>query len=63
VPQAVPAEGASWGLMLQTANADGLATHPWPGIVSALAIALAVLGFNLAGDALRDVLDPRLRVG
>jgi peptide/nickel transport system permease protein len=63
VPQAVPAEGASWGLMLQTANADGLATHPWPGIVSALAIALAVLGFNLAGDALRDVIDPRLRVG
>ncbi len=27
------------------------------------AIVLAVLGFNLAGDALRDVLDPRLRVG
>jgi ABC-type dipeptide/oligopeptide/nickel transport system permease subunit len=27
------------------------------------AIVAAVLGFNLAGDALRDVLDPRLRVG
>jgi len=63
VPQLVPPEGASWGLMLDQAENDGLATHPWPGIVSALAIALAVLGFNLAGDALRDVLDPRLRSG
>jgi peptide/nickel transport system permease protein len=63
VPQAVPPEGASWGLMLDQAENDGLATHPWPGMASALAIALAVLGFNLAGDALRDVLDPRLRGG
>ncbi|HEV8575121.1 MAG TPA: ABC transporter permease [Dehalococcoidia bacterium] len=63
VPQAVPPEGASWGLMLDQAENDGLATHPWPGIASAMAIALAVLGFNLAGDALRDVLDPRLRLG
>lgn len=63
VPQAVPPEGASWGLMLDQAENDGLATHPWAGIASAGAIALAVLGFNLAGDALRDVLDPRLRVG
>jgi peptide/nickel transport system permease protein len=63
VPQAVPQEGASWGLMLGRANNDGMDAHPWPAIVSAGAIALAVLGFNLAGDALRDVLDPRLRVG
>jgi peptide/nickel transport system permease protein len=63
VPQAVPPEGASWGLMLDQAENDGLATHPWAGIASAGAIALAVLGFNLAGDALRDVLDPRLRTG
>jgi len=63
VPQAVPPEGASWGLMLDQAENDGLSTHPWPGIASASAIALAVLGFNLAGDALRDVLDPRLRLG
>lgn len=63
VPQAVPSSGASWGLMLDQAENDGLATHPWAGIASAGAIALAVLGFNLAGDALRDVLDPRLRLG
>jgi peptide/nickel transport system permease protein len=39
-----------------------LIDHPLPAIASATAIALAVLGFNLAGDALRDVLDPRLRL-
>lgn len=49
---------ASWGRMLQDAQSL-LAVQPsltlWPG----LAIALTVLGFNLLGDALRDVLDPR----
>ncbi len=48
----------SWGRMLQAAQAS-LGTAPqlafWPG----LAIALTVLGFNLLGDGLRDVLDPR----
>ena len=48
----------SWGLMLQAAQTQ-LGTSPllavWPG----LAIALTVLGFNLLGDGLRDVLDPR----
>ncbi len=60
VPQAVPSDRASWGIMLNTAR-PGLVDHPWPGIASAGAIALAVLGFNISGDALRDVLDPRLR--
>lgn len=50
----------SWGLMLQAAQTQ-LASAPllalWPG----LAIALAVLGFNLLGDGLRDHLDPRRR--
>jgi peptide/nickel transport system permease protein len=49
----------SWGRMLQESQ-ELLSTHPllalWPG----LAIALAVLGFNLLGDGLRDSLDPRL---
>ena len=49
---------ASWGRMLQDAQSL-LAVHPsltlWPG----LAIALTVLGFNLLGDGLRDILDPR----
>jgi peptide/nickel transport system permease protein len=36
---------------------------PWLAIFPGVAISLAVLGFNLFGDALRDVLDPRLRGG
>ena len=35
---------------------------PWLALFSGAAITLAVLAFNLVGDALRDVLDPRLRV-
>ncbi|GAA3469587.1 ABC transporter permease [Nonomuraea roseola] len=50
----------SWGRMLQEAQ-ELLFSTPrlalWPG----LAIALAVLGFNLLGDGLRDHLDPKLR--
>jgi peptide/nickel transport system permease protein len=50
----------SWGRMVQEAQ-DTLSRDPmlafWPGIF----IAFAVLGFNLLGDGLRDVLDPRLR--
>lgn len=60
VPDKVP-QGASWGLMLAEAQSF-LVEKPWMGISSAGAIAIAVLGFNLAGDALRDVLDPRLRI-
>ncbi|HEU4760156.1 MAG TPA: ABC transporter permease [Dehalococcoidia bacterium] len=60
-PQAVP-QDPSWGLMLNQGRFVML-DHPGPALVSSAAIALAVLGFNLAGDALRDVLDPRLRVG
>jgi ABC-type dipeptide/oligopeptide/nickel transport system permease subunit len=51
---------ASWGGML----AEGrpyLTTMPWWGLYPGLALALTVLGFNLLGDGLRDVLDPRLR--
>ncbi|MFV0450720.1 MAG: ABC transporter permease [Propioniciclava sp.] len=55
-PPTVP----SWGRMLFDAQAQ-LFSDPlqaaWPG----LAIAVAVLGFNLVGDGLRDFLDPRLR--
>ncbi len=53
--------GQSWGIMLNDAQ-PVIVDHPWPGLTSAGAIVLAVLGFNLAGDALRDVLDPRLRL-
>jgi ABC-type dipeptide/oligopeptide/nickel transport system permease subunit len=33
----------------------------WTAVVPGMAISIAVLSFNLFGDALRDVLDPRLR--
>jgi peptide/nickel transport system permease protein len=49
----------SWGHMLNDGRT--LTTKPWLSIVPGVAIMLAVLGANLAGDALRDVLDPRLR--
>jgi peptide/nickel transport system permease protein len=49
-----------WGLMLATAD-DYLRTAPHLSLVPGAAIVLAVLGFNLAGDALRDALDPHLR--
>ena len=49
----------SWGLMLKEAQSF-LALAPWYAIFPGSAIALAVLGFNLLGDGLRDILDPRL---
>lgn len=51
----------SWGRMLNEAQTF-MFIAPGQAIVPGLAIALAVLGLNLLGDALRDVLDPRLRV-
>jgi peptide/nickel transport system permease protein len=48
----------SWGLMLKEAQSF-LALAPWFALFPGAAIALAVLGFNLLGDGLRDLLDPR----
>ncbi|RIK18879.1 MAG: diguanylate cyclase [Chloroflexi bacterium] len=50
----------SWGVMLSEGRALA-EMAPWLMIFPALAIMLGVLGFNLLGDGLRDVLDPRLR--
>jgi len=51
---------ASWGVMLSESR--GLAERaPWLMIFPGIAISLGVLGFNLLGDGLRDVLDPRMR--
>ncbi|MFQ3534471.1 MAG: ABC transporter permease [Aggregatilineales bacterium] len=51
---------ASWGMML--AESTSVAERaPWLMVYSGAAIVLGVLGFNLLGDGLRDVLDPRLR--
>jgi len=51
----------SLGNMLSGAAAGYFEAAPWMAIFPGLAIALAVFGFNVFGDALRDVLDPRLR--
>jgi peptide/nickel transport system permease protein len=51
---------ASWGVMLNDGR-QALELAPHLAIFPGLAIMLAVLGFNLLGDGLRDVLDPRLR--
>ena len=51
---------AEWGLMLSD-NRQKLFSEWWLVAVPGVAIMLTVLGFNLLGDGLRDVLDPRLR--
>lgn len=50
----------SWGKMVQEGRAS-LDLHPWLTVFAGGAIATVVVAFNLFGDALRDVLDPRLR--
>jgi peptide/nickel transport system permease protein len=57
----VPPDVPSWGGMLTAAAQGHVTKAPWAGIFPGLAIFTAVLGFNLLGDALRDILEPRLR--
>lgn len=53
----------SWGSMIADGrDLDQLRGAPWTSVAPGIAIGIAVLGFNLLGDALRDALDPR-RVG
>jgi peptide/nickel transport system permease protein len=51
----------AWGLMLQGGAEEFAESAPWIAIWPGVAISLAVFGFNLFGDAVRDVLDPKLR--
>ncbi len=51
----------AWGLMLKSGAEEYAESAPWAVIFPGLAISVAVFGFNLFGDALRDVLDPKLR--
>lgn len=51
---------AEWGLMIATGR-NYLFNQPWVPVFPGLAILLSSLAFNLVGDGLRDVLDPRLR--
>lgn len=50
----------SWGSMLSDAR-DQITTAPWISIFPGLAIFMTVLGLNLLGDGLRDILDPQSR--
>ena len=51
----------SWGLMLSGRGRQFMELAPWLAIFPAFAIMVTVLAFNLLGDVIRDVLDPRLR--
>ncbi len=56
----VPPPAPSWGSMIADGrDLDQLRHSPWTSVFPGMAIGLAVLGFNLLGDALRDALDPK----
>ncbi len=57
----VPPPYPTWGGMLSLAGLDHMYQAPWLAIWPAVALSLAVFGFNMLGDALRDLLDPRLK--
>lgn len=57
----IPPPFPSWGAMLSINGTSQFRAYPMQAVWPGLAIALAVYGFNMLGDALRDVLDPRLR--
>lgn len=52
----------AWGLMLRGSATQFAERAPWLALAPGAAISLAVFAFNFVGDALRDMLDPRLRV-
>jgi len=58
----IPAPAPSWGAMLDEGR-NYITTGWWLALFPGLAILLVVLGINLVGDWLRDILDPRLERG
>ncbi len=56
-----PPPAPSWGSMLSGAAQRSMYEAPWLAIFPGLAITIVLFGFNFLGDALRDLLDPRLR--
>jgi peptide/nickel transport system permease protein len=59
----VPPPRPSWGGMLSSAGLVHMLRAPWLALWPGVALSLAVFAANMLGDALRDVLDPRLRGG
>lgn len=57
----IPPPSPTWGNMLSDALNSGLVPPWWLVLFPGMAITLTVLAFNLLGDGIRDVLDPRLR--
>jgi peptide/nickel transport system permease protein len=56
-----PPPTPSWGAMLSGSSQRFMTEAPWLAVFPGLAITLVVFGFSFLGDALRDLLDPRLR--
>ena len=56
-----PIDTPAWGGMLASASRQYVNLAPWLAVFPGLAIAIVVFSWNVLGDALRDVLDPRLR--
>ncbi|MEX0744884.1 MAG: ABC transporter permease [Phycisphaeraceae bacterium] len=59
----VEPDAPSWGNMLMAGRAVDIQAHWWVPVFPGVAITLAVLSFNVLGDGLRDVLDPRHHEG
>jgi peptide/nickel transport system permease protein len=59
----VPPPAPSWGSMLGGVGRDYMLQAPWIVIWPGLALALVVYGVNVFGDAVRDIIDPRLKGG
>ena len=57
----IPAPFPSWGQMLSTDGRDYMRIQPILAVFPGIAIGILVFSYNLFGDAMRDVLDPRLR--
>jgi peptide/nickel transport system permease protein len=56
-----PPQDPSWGGMLRGSAQTYIAVAPWLGVFPGIAIAVVVFSWNVLGDALRDVFDPRMR--
>jgi peptide/nickel transport system permease protein len=59
----IPPPTPSWGGMLSGTGRSYMLMAPWMAIWPGLALAIVVYGINMFGDAVRDLLDPRLRGG
>jgi peptide/nickel transport system permease protein len=59
----IPPPQPSWGGMLSGQGREYMLQAPWMALWPGLALSIVVYGINMLGDAMRDLLDPRLRGG